>query len=128
MSPDAIVIVVCVGLVWLTWWVSNRSITYVVDDYFFREMIKNRKDFKHATITPYYSHSYFVSARFGRDVFILKSRDFQRISGAKVQEVAEGICWDLKIPKDSMRIEVVSCDKVKISLKEAESARKDILD
>lgn len=118
MSMDAIVILVCIALISLTWWISNLSSTRMVDDYFFREAIKSRKDFKYATITPYYSRGYYISARFGRDLYILKNRDFQDIYGAKVQEVADGICWDLGLPKGSMSTEVVGSDKIVIKLKE----------
>lgn len=118
MSMDAIVILVCIALIALTWWITNLSSTHMVDDYFFREAIKNRKDFKYATITPYYTRGHYISARFGRDVYILKNRDFQNIFGAKVEEVADSLCWDLKLPKGSLSTEVVGSDKIVIKLKE----------
>ena len=118
MSMDAIVILVCIALIALTWWIPNLSSTHRVDDYFFREAIKNRKDFKYATVTPYYTRGYFVSVKFGRDLYILKNRDFQNIFGAKVQEVADDICWDLGLPKGSLSTEVVGSEKIVMKLKE----------
>ena len=117
MSMDAIVILICIVLTAIIWSISNLSRTHFVDDYFFRESIKNRTDFKYAKITPYYSHSYYVSARFGRDVYVLKERDFQSIYGAKVQDVADSLCWDLGLPKGSMSTEVVGSESILIKLK-----------
>lgn len=102
MSHDAVVVLVAVFIIWLIWYFPNRTKTYIVEDYFFREIIEGREDFKYARINPYYSGGYFVSCVFGNDKFILRQRDFQTIYGAKVEKVMDDLCWDFRIPKGSL--------------------------
>ena len=97
-----IIIFVCLMLAFLIWYLPTLIRTYIVDDYFFRESVRGRTDFKYAKIIPYTYKGYYVVVYFGRDKYILQERDFTNIYGAKVQGVMDDLCWDFRIPKGSL--------------------------
>ena len=116
---DVVVVSVCVLSIGMIWFFSRDKIkSHRVDDYFFSEAVKNRKDFKYATITPYFVDGYFVTCVFGNDRYILRERELNRISGAKVEDVMGNLCWDLRIPKGSLYSEIVDSNEVIIRMKE----------
>lgn len=109
-------ILVFIGIIWF--FSGDKIKSHRVDDYFFSEAIKNRKDFKYATITPYFVDGYFVTCVFGNDRYILRERELSRISGAKVEDVMGNLCWDLRIPKGSLYSEIVDNNEIIIKMKE----------
>lgn len=117
---DVVVISACVLFLLFVWFFSGEeSKSHLVDDYFFSEAIKNREDFKYATITPHFGGGYYVTCIFGNDRYILCEREFTRISGAKVEDVMRNLCWDLRIPKGSLYSEIVDSNKILIKMKES---------
>lgn len=116
--------VLLIGMIWvfigIIWFFSRDKIkSHRVDDYFFSEAIKNREDFKYATITPHFGGGYYVTCIFGNDRYVLCEREFTRISGAKVEDVMRNLCWDLRIPKGSLYSEIVDSNKILIRMKES---------
>lgn len=118
---DVVVISACVLFLLFVWFFSGEeSKSHLVDDYFFSEAIKNREDFKYATITPHFGGGYYVTCVFGNDRYVLCEREFSRITGAKVDDVMRNLCWDLRIPKGSLYSEIIDSNKIIIKMKERE--------
>jgi hypothetical protein len=92
----------------------KKKEVYYLDTYFMRVALLGKEGFEFGKLEPMMGGNYQLSLHYKNVIFIYKNKDISDLYGAKLQGIVEGICWDMKIDKNSLKYSIVNTDEILI--------------